>query len=482
MKFNILLTALVLLSGAENTLHSQNDPGSTTRTEPWKRESNTEKSLEIVLARDTLSRPPGSADRKIAQWWELFGYPELTSLTKLALAENPEIKTGESRVKESEARLKLARSYLYPSLSFNPSFMRQEFSANRPMPFETAPQSVINNTYALPLDVSYEIDITGKLVNRTQSSAYNLQASTAMQENLELSIAAQVAKNYALLLTLDTESKILERTIATRQQNLEIVEARYSAGLTNEIDLQRAKTELSSVAVQLKNNQLQRTQTELELAALCGVSPSSFSIDKNGFQYLAPVVVPASSETLGARRPDIQAAKYSIKSYEKQLKSARKELLPSLYINGSAGLLSGASDQVFENDSRNWLVGATLSVPIFEGGRRRALLAINKHQLEAATEHLNREKISAAREMENALSDLWRLNEQLAIQQEFLAAAQKAALLSQQRYKQGLVTYLEVVDAERIVLEAERLLAQLLGRQLVSTIDLIVASGGKLTE
>jgi multidrug efflux system outer membrane protein len=282
------------------------------------------------------------------------------------------------------------------------------------------------------------------------------------------------------LLTLDTENQILARTISSRQENLEIVETRYSAGLTNEIDLQRARTVLSSVGVQLENNQRQRTEIELRLATLSGQSASSFSIENTGIQYLAPVIEPDAPNSLAKNRPDIQAADYTIEAYKKQVESARKNKYPSLYLQGSAGLLTGNSDQLFEGESRNWLVGATLSVPLFEGGRRQAQLAISDHLLQAAVDNLKQQELGANPEVERALSNLSRLNKQLEAQQDFLLAAQKAAELSGQRYRKGLVTYLEVVDAERIVLEAERLSAQLLGQQLISTIDLVVAMGGDL--
>lgn len=477
----LTLIVIMLISGAKQLAFSQDHSAKAGESNLWKWESGIDTNLIIVLGEDTLSPPPLSPDPDAGHWWDLFGYPELSSLTTLALEGNPEIKIGESRVNEAKAVTKLERSYLYPSLTFNPAFMRQEFSANRPMPFEAAPQSIINNTYTLPLDLSYEVDITGKNTNRAQASALNLQASASQQEALRLSLASRIARNFALLLMLDSENDILRRTLTTRQENLEIVKARHTAGLVNEIDLQRAQTEFSSVAVQLKNNQLQRTQVEMELATLCGVSASAFSLEKTGFQHLAPSVLPVNYDALKVNRPDIQAAEYALAANEKQVKSAQKELLPALYLNGSAGLLSGASENVFENDSRSWLIGATLSVPVFEGGRRRAALAITESRLLAATEQLKLEEIRANREVENALANLQRINEQLVVQQEFLTAAQKAADLSQQRYKKGLVTYLEVVDAERIVLEAERLLAQLLGQQLISTVDLIEASGGNIS-
>lgn len=435
--------------------------------------------LKIKLGKDTLTTPPIS-NVATKEWWKAFGYQELNILTKLALEENNHIKIGETGVEASKARVKYAKSFLYPSVSFNPSLMRQEYSANRPLPFDVAAQRITNTTYTLPLDLSYEVDITGKINNQAKASSYEWQASQASQNALELSVTAEVARNFTRLLTLDAEKGILERTIQSRQENLEIVETRYKAGLVNEIDYQRAKTELSSVMVQLKNNQLQRNDIELTLSNLCGQPPSTFSIESTNLKYLAPNItylLPPASEIT---RPDIQADEYRVASYQNVLKSAKKDLYPSLYFNGSLGLLSGETEDIFDSKSRNWLIGATLSVPVFEGGRRRAQLSINEHQLQGSENRLEQKKLMANQEVEQALSNLSQINEQLTIQQEFLSAAQKAAELSSQRYRKGLVTYLEVVDAERIVLEAERLQAQLVGQQLINTINLFEATGGEL--
>lgn len=414
------------------------------------------------------------------KWWEVLGYQKLNNLVELALSDNNELDIAESYVDESRARVKLARSSLFPSLHFAPSFFRQEYSINRPMAQESAEGRIRSNTYSLPLDLAYEVDIFGKTKDQVQASEFNLRAASALQQASKLDIASAVARNFVVLVTLDVEERILERTLNARKENLAIIHTRYQAGLANEIDLQRAKTELSSVSVQLKNLQIERREVEVALATLCGQPASSFSIDKLNVTSSVPLINVPDTLSLALRRPDLLAADYSVEAYRKQLGNARKDRYPSLYITGSTGLLAGSHSHLLENDSRNWLVGATLSVPLFEGGKRNAQLAISDHQLQGSISRLNQEKLIAIQEVEREKSTLLRLREQREAQQEFVEAAQRAAGLSHQRYRNGLVTYLEVVDAERIVLEAERLSAQLLGKQLLSTVDLIVAMGGNI--
>ncbi|WP_423127605.1 efflux transporter outer membrane subunit [Gaoshiqia sp. Z1-71] len=433
----------------------------------------------ISYGADTLKPAPVTSTSVGKHWWSIFGYERLNELVLLALEQNHQLAAGQSQVKESEARLDLSRSALYPTVRINPSLNREELSANRPLPFDVPAEKVRYNTYTLPVELMYEVDIFGKNSSETTAGRLRLKSSEALQEASELDVAAAVARNFILLLMLDSEAEVFSRTREVRKENLDIVTTRYDAGLTNEMDMQRARTELSSVDVQLKNIQIERREAELQLAALSGQPADNFEVKSDGIRFLVPQMKPVSPQMLALNRPDLQAGKFAVEAYKHQLKNARRNRYPSLFVFGSAGLVSAKTDNLFENDSRNWLVGANLSIPVFEGRRRQALLDISEYQLENYAEQLKQNEVVASREVAGALAELRRLDEQLLHQQEFLEAAFRTADLSRQRYQKGLVTYLEVVDADRIVLEAERLLVQLLGRQLLGTVNLATALGGE---
>lgn len=432
----------------------------------------------ISYGADTLKpapvRPTSGKD-----WWSIFGYERLNELVAMALDQNHQLAAGQSQVKESEARVNLSKSAFYPTVRINPSFNREELSANRPLPFDVPAEKVRYNTYSLPVELMYEIDVFGKNRSETEASKFRLKSSEAMQQASELDVTAAVARNFILLLMLDSEAEVFNRTREARKENLDIVTTRYDAGLTNEMDMQRARTELSSVDVQLKNIQIERREAELQLATLTGQPADNFEIKSDGIQYLVPQMDPVSPQMLALNRPDLQAGKFAVEAYKNQLKNARRNRYPSLSVFGSAGLVSAKHDNLFEDDSRNWLVGANLSIPVFEGRKRQALLDISEYQLESSAAQLAQNEVVASQEVAQAVAELQRLDEQLLHQQEFLEAAFRTADLSRQRYQKGLVTYLEVVDAERIVLEAERLLVQLLGRQLLGTVNLATALGGE---
>ncbi|MEN6457257.1 MAG: efflux transporter outer membrane subunit [Prolixibacteraceae bacterium] len=434
---------------------------------------------QIIIShgRDTLKpAPPVKATDQ--GWWQIFGYKKLDDLVKQALTRNHQLAAGQSQVSEADARVRLAKSSLFPSLGVNPSFTREELAANRPVPFDVPAEKVRYSTYLLPVELSYEVDLFGKNNSAKKASQYRYESVVASQQASELETAAYVAQNYILLLMLDSEWEVLKRTRLDRIENVDIVTTRYTAGLTNEMDVQRARTELSSVDVQIKNIQIERRNAELQLAALTGQPADSFSLDSDGIRFISPGVKPVSLSGLTINRPDLEAGKFNIEAYKQQVKNARRDRYPSLNLFGSAGLISAVPDKLFEGDSKNWVVGANLSIPVFEGRRRQSMLNITEFQLEGSMQNLKQNELVAGREVSQAIAELQRLKEQLSDQQAYLAAAFRTADLSRQRYKQGLVTYLEVVDAERIVLEAERLLVELIGRQLLSTVDLITSLGG----
>ncbi len=473
------LYLFVLLSICGGEIHAQDSLISANRVnlpQQWKWEEQREP-LNLTINMDTLNAASTIEEINPDLWWTYFSYPFLDSLEQLAIKQNYSLQILEKRVAESRAQVRVARSGLFPNVGLNPVVNRQQFAANRPLPFDVPATRITINTYALPLDVSYEIDIFGRIRDNLQASQFDMEAVKASREDLKLAITTEVASNFFLLVSLDTEYAILERTVTTRKDNLDIVDTRFNAGLVNEIDLQRAKTELASVEVQLKNILQARTEVELALAILCGLIPSNFSVPFTPVEYLAPDIRTESPSYVLEHRPDVIEANLQMRAAEERMQSSRKNLLPSLFMNGQIGLTSGTFDEWFEGDSRTWLIGGTLAIPIFEGFRRKAQLEVSQFQLAAARDELNRRELVAFQQVENALNGLNRIREQLEAQQAFLEAAQQAATLSKSRYTKGLVTYLEVADAERLELDAERLAAQLLGQQLISTVNLIRAMG-----
>lgn len=442
----------------------------------WKWQETTQENAALYIGNDTITE---NADpiTDTAPWWEAFGYTELDSLIRKAITNNVDLKIALARVEQARANKRIALAELFPAIRFEPSFVRQEFSANRPNPFGGQLDRATLNSYELPLTLSYELDVFGKNINNVEANSLMSKASEEERKNTLLAVTAEIARNYFLLLQLDAENDLLEHTENTRKDNLEITSTRYEAGLVSQIDVLRAKTELSSVQVQLKNNRQLRADIELTLATLAGEDASTFQIPHSKVRYLPPSVAFMEKDSLSLSRPDLKAAKLLLESSDKRVSSQWKELLPSFRLSGSYGYLSGDTNNLIEDNGRTWLAGISASLPIFEGGRKRSEIKLKRSELEEARENYNRLTLESHRQVENAYARLQWVHQQLLAQQQFVAAARDAANLTGERYRKGLVNYIDVVDAERQVLEAERLSVQLFGQELSGRITLIQALG-----
>tara|TARA_R110002049_G_scaffold14886_8_gene61966 strand:+ start:5324 stop:6754 length:1431 start_codon:yes stop_codon:yes gene_type:complete len=458
---------LVILQGYSQTEDSKN----------WKWKSDNQENEALFIGNDTITKTvkPLLVDTK--EWWKAFGYTQLDSLVDLAIKSNIDLKIAQTKIEQARAQKRIVLSTLFPSIRLEPSFMRQELSGNRPNPFGGQLSKVNLNSFEVPLTLTYKLDIFGENIDQVNASNLLSSASEENKRDIKLQVITEVAQNYFLLLQLDAENNLLKNTEETRVHNLKITSTRYGAGLVSQIDVLRAKSELSSVQVQEKNNKKLRSEVELILALLTGVDATHFSIAPTSIKYMPPEVLFLEKELVPLSRPDLKVAELMIESSEKLVRSQKKQLLPSFYVNGSYGYLSGKSSNLTDNDSRSWIAGVTASLPIFEGGKKRSEIKLRKSELVENQEKYNRQVLLSYQQVENSYSQLKWVHEQLLAQQEFVSAAIDAANLTSERYRKGLVNYTDVVDAERQVLEAEQLSVQLFGQELIGRVTLIKALG-----
>ena len=442
----------------------------------WRWQQPLQQDIALLIGADTIAEPAKPLTDS-STWWESFGYAGLDSLVEMARAHNIELKVAQSLVDQARAKRKIALASMFPSIQFEPSFVRQGLSANRPNPFGGQLDAVTFSTYELPLTLSYELDVFGKNNDQVLANTLISQATEEQRRNVMLQIVSEVAQNYFLILQLDAENDLLQNTLETRRNNLDITSTRHEAGLVSQIDVLRAKTELSSIEVQLKNNSQLRAEIELVLATLSGQDATEFRIPHTRIKYLPPAIMFLEKDSLAGLRPDLKAAKLFLESNEKLVRSQKKQLLPSFYLDGAYGYLSGESANLTGDSSENWVVGVSASLPIFQGGKKRSEIQLRKSELEETEELYNQQVLVSYQQVENAYARLKWVHDQLLAQQEFVAAAIDAAQLTRERYRKGLVNYLDVVDADRQVLEAEQLSVQLFGQELVGRVGLIRALG-----
>jgi len=412
-------------------------------------------------------------------WWELFGDAQLNALENQAITGSQDLQAALARLAESRAVARVSRADLLPNASLDPSFQRERYSPNEDPSFG----NITANTISVPLDLSYEIDLWGRVRRGFESARADAQASLADYYNVLLTLQANVAQDYFSLRSLDAEIATVTSTVGLRHEQVQLVRSRYEGGIGNELDVAQAETELATTEADAAALARQRDQMENALAILVGQNPAGFHLavlpESNTNWHPQPPAIPAGLPAdLLQRRPDVAQAERQLASANAKIGVAKAAFFPVLTLTGSGGYLSGDVDSLFNWNSRTWSFGPSLSLPVFAGGRNQA----NLHRSQAAfaeTAALYRQRVLVAfGDVENSLADIRHLADQATAQERAVDNARRAADLATDRYRSGIVAYITVVDAEREALDNERSNAQLAGQRLIAAVQLIKALGG----
>ena len=410
-------------------------------------------------------------------WWEVFADSALDDLESQAVIANQELKAAVARVDQARATARVARSELLPSLTLEPGGNRQRFSPNQVPSFGP----LTANTFRAPLDLSYEIDLWGRVRRGFESARADARASLAAFYNVLLTLQADVAQNYFAIRALDAEIATVTGTVGLRQEQVRLVRSRFEGGIGSELDVARAETELATTEAEAASLAQRRAELENAIAILVGGNPSSFrlsALGTNEWNPQPPGIPAGLPAELLERRPDVAEAERQLASANARIGVAKAAFFPVLSLTSSGGFVSGDVDSLFKWDSRTWSIGPSLSLPIFAGGRNRATYKRSQAAFEEAIARYRQRVLVAFGEVESSLSGIRYLTDQAAAQQRAVANARRAAELATDRYRSGIVSYLEVVDASRDALQTERANAQLAGQRLITTVHLIRALGG----
>lgn len=412
------------------------------------------------------------------EWWKVFNDEVLDELENLAVTGNQDLQAAMSRVDAARASARITRSELFPVLSLDPALKRERTSGNLPTPIPFDIPSSYVNTFSVPFDLSYEVDLWGRVRRSFESARAQAQASAADYRNVLLTLTADVAANYFLLRSVDSEIAVLERTIALRNDTVRILQGRFGSGAIPEIDLAQAKTELASARADLAEASRRRAETLNALALLCGRPANSFEVAaREGTDYM-PVVPADLPSSLLERRPDIARAERNLESKSAQIGVARAAYFPVLRLTGQAGYLSAQVDSLFASESAVWSIGPSVSLPIFNAGRTAAGVDKATASYREALAQYRQSVLAAFKEVEDSLAQIVLQNEQADALKDAAAGAGRVVTMAKGRYEAGSTNYLEVVDSERRALQYELRLAQLDARRFASTVRLIKALGG----
>jgi multidrug efflux system outer membrane protein len=416
-------------------------------------------------------------------WWMIFGDDLLNDLELRATASNLDLKAAVARVDQARATARISRSELFPTLDFNPGWRRERFSPNQEPSFGDATV----NTFRAPLDLSYEIDLWGRVRRGFESARAEAAASVAMFHNILLTLQADVAQHYFALRALDAEIVAVGSTVRLRHEQVQLVRSRFEGGIGNELDIARAETELAATEAEAAALDRRRAELENALAILVGENPAIFRLpalsgsDAN-WSPTPPLIPAGLPADLLERRPDVAEAERQLAAANARIGVAKAAFFPVLRLTGSGGYVSADVDNLFNWQSRVWSIGPSISLPLFAGGRNRANYRRSKSAFEEVVARYRQQILVAFGDVENSLAAIHHLALEAAAQNRALANARRAAALATERYRSGLVSYLEVVDASRAALDTQRGSVQLTGQRLNATVQLIRALGGGWTE
>jgi multidrug efflux system outer membrane protein len=408
-------------------------------------------------------------------WWHLFGDAALDELVERALANNQDLAAAAARVEQARAAAGLARSAYWPTVVGEAAARRERTSRTTD---NVLPESD-TTTYRAPLNVAWEIDLFGRVRHLNASARADAASVAAEFESVRLALAAEVTSTYFAFRAVGREAALVRDSVELRRHARRLAEARLTQGVSAELDVARAQAELAQTEAELAALRVRHAALHTALALLVGVAAPEFELSAPESPLGLPPRVPAGlpAQVL-ERRPDVAAAERALAAAQARIGVARAAFYPAISLTGSTGLASADIDALFKGDSRTWSIGPSLYLPIFQGGRNRANLARSQAAHEEAMAAFRQRVLVALREVQDALTANRLLAEQALAQDQAVTAARRASELARLRYEAGLVSFFEVIDAQRGELSAERGAAQLSGIRMNSAVALIKALGG----
>jgi multidrug efflux system outer membrane protein len=424
-----------------------------------------------------VARLPAAAAAEA--WWRVFEDPLLDELETVALAQNQQLAAAVARVDEARARLGFSRADARPSASIGATAKLAGESAEHPIPGTNRTYRERGDSYRVPLDASYEIDLWGRVRRSIESARAQVEASEQDQALVRLTLTGDLAQNYLSLRGLDAEFAVLTRAVAIRRDQVDVYTARLKAGLINALDVSRAQVELATAESELADVARRREQTANALAVLTGKAPADFAVLAHPENLAPPPAVPAGLPSdLLKRRPDVREAERLLAARTAEIGVARAAFFPVLRLTGSAGFESADLGALLGRPSQFWQLGPSISYSLFDGGRNRANLEAAEARARGAVADYRQKILGAFRDVEDALVDLRQQAEESDAQNRALTAARDSVELATKRYERGLVNFLEVAEAQRSALSAERSAVQLASARQAAAVRLIKALGG----
>ena len=421
-----------------------------------------------------LARPSDTIPR--GKWWEIFGDPQLNALEEQVSEANQNVKVAEAHFRQARALIGFARAGLFPTVSagFSASSLRD--STNRP--FVTSANGASTGDFLLTGDISYEIDLWGRIRRSVTAAREEAQATAGDLESARLSIQAELAVDYLELRSADAQQRLLNDTVQAFKEALQLTINRFEGGAAPKSDVAQTQTQLETTQVQATDIAVQRAQLEHAIAVLIGKPPAEFSLPPAPLDLQPPDIPAGLPSELLERRPDIAAAERRVAEANEQIGIAKAAYFPTVTLNALLGLESSSIRNLGGWQSFLWAVGSSLAQTIFDGGRRRATSEAALANYDATVASYRQATLDAFQQVEDNLAALRILEQETQQQERAVVSARESLQLFTNRYKGGVDNYLQVITAQTVALTNERNQVDIMRRRMDASVLLVKALGG----
>jgi multidrug efflux system outer membrane protein len=419
--------------------------------------------------RFTVAAPAAASPR--GEWWKAFGDAKLDALIEHADRNNNDIRVAAARLAQARAIARITDADRSLQVGVGGSVARVDGFANGSL-------GPARNFGTVGANLGYEVDLFGKLSHASEAATLDARSREALLQSTRLLVQAEVAQTYLALRALDVERALVRGTVGAYRDTLDLTERRFRAGDVAELDVARARTEVAATESEALALDRRRAELENALAVLIGEVPSNFDIRSGEWNTALPVIPAGVPSTVLTRRPDVSSAQLGMLAAQQRVGAAKAAWFPDVSLTASGGYASSELSDIFKWSARAWGVGMLFSLPVLDGGRREAGVQNASAQLDEAVARYRQEVLVAFRDVEDQLSALRLLADQAEAQARAVDSAARTTSLSDARYRNGLVSQLELLDARRSELRNRRQALQVRSAQYQATVGLVRALGG----
>ncbi|MBU9605934.1 efflux transporter outer membrane subunit [Burkholderia multivorans] len=428
-----------------------------------------------------VAQPADRADR--GPWWTVYDDPQLNALIDKLNASNQTIAQSAAAYRQARALVSEARAAYFPTVGLSASGSRartprSSFSSGSSSSFGSSTSGSISNSYSVGLDASWEPDLWGKVSRTVSAQRAGEAAAAADLANARLSQQALLAQTYFQLRTSDALQKLLDETVQSYRQSLQLTQNQYAQGVAARADVIQAQTQLQSAQAAAIDNGVARAQYEHAIATLIGEPASTFSLPPMPLTAEPPVTPVDVPSTLLERRPDIAAAERRAAAANEQIGVAISAFFPTLTLSASGGFESSVWSQLFTLPARFWTVGPQLAATLFDAGLRAAQTEAARATYDQDVAAYRLAVLSAFQDVEDNLASQRILAQEIDVQRQAVESAEHALAIVTNQYKAGTVAYLNVLTAQTTAFTARQKLATITGQRMVSSVGLVKALGG----